>query len=138
MVKMIYSYLLDTAKSPIAGKSMKVWLEEEARDRDLAEFRSDTAAIIGILERYIYIFALMFAQPTLITGILILKAFFGWTDRAGKETAVPQGMIGTVALYHTYVIGNLLSVLLAILLGLVGLYLFPGLLIKVGLKCTIC
>jgi len=119
---------------------MKAWLEERLPNRDLSEFRSDTAAFIGVTERWIYIFALMFSQPSLITGVLILKAFFGWTDKTPKidRTETHDEMVAAVGFYHTYVIGNLLSLLTAIVLALIGLYVIPQLLALAGLTCKVC
>ncbi len=116
LIGTIYTWILSTAKSPLPNKNMKEWLEELSPERDLAEFRSKTARIIGAGERVIFIYAFMFTQPNLITGVLILKAFFAWTehrataDSAGEKTK----MLETIAHYHTYVIGNFLSLLMAI------------------------
>jgi len=120
LIKTIYNWILGAAQSPVPNKTMKAWLEELSPDRDLAEFRSKTAWIIGSLERVIFLYALMFGQPSLITGVLILKAFFSWTEhRAAPDPAVTTGtsnprMLETIAHYHTYVIGNFLSLLTAL------------------------
>jgi hypothetical protein len=115
LIGAVYTRVLSTAKSPVANKTMKEWLEELSPERDLAEFRSRTARIIGALERVIFIYALMFTQPSLITGVLILKAFFSWTEhRATADTEPKTRMLETIAHYHTYVIGNFLSLLTAI------------------------
>ena len=47
-------------------------------------------------------------------------------------------MLEAVAHYHTYIIGNLLSLLAALALGVAAIYWFPKLLIRLGLTCTIC
>lgn len=131
LIRTIYNLILGAVKSPVTGKTMKAWLEEISPDKDLAEFRSKTAWIIGSLERVIFIYALMFPQPSLITGVLILKAFFSWTEHRArpdqptsdqadtKQTASNQvteksKMLETIAHYHTYVIGNFLSIVTAI------------------------
>lgn len=106
---------------------MKKWLEDHAPDRELAEFRSKTAAIIGALERIIYIIAVAFTQPNLISGVLILKAFFAWThQRAVKTNGDTTAMYETIAHYHTYLIGNFLSLLLAVFLGLAHITWLPA------------
>lgn len=83
-------------------------------------------------ERVIYIFGIMFNYPYLITGVLILKAFFAWTEKSaeppsGTTATAPnqQGMFAVIAHYHTYVVGNLLSVLTGLFFAMLGLYLFP-------------
>lgn len=50
-IRMYFNHLLDQTKSPDPTKSMKNWLESFASDRELAEFRSQTSASIGCLER---------------------------------------------------------------------------------------
>ena len=138
LIRKAYDRILGAAKSPVSGKTMKAWLEEMSPDKDLAEFRSKTASIIGTLERVIFIYALMLAQPSLITGVLILKAFFSWTEHRATATATAteqpaekSKMLETIAHYHTYVIGNFLSLLTAILLSHVALAWFLPLFARV-------
>jgi hypothetical protein len=126
LIRKIYDLILGSVKGPTKG-TMKKWLEDLAPDKDLDEFRSKTAALIGSLERVIFIYALMFAQPNLITGVLILKAFFSWTEHrmTADQSADKSRMLETIAHYHTYVIGNFLSVLTAILLYQLAVSWFP-------------
>jgi hypothetical protein len=131
LIRTAYNRILSSVKGPVKDKTMKDWLEAISPDKDLAEFRSKTAWIIGALERFIFIYALMFSQPSLITGVLILKAFFAWTEHrarpdetdtdhaGGGNTGATQAadkskMLETIAHYHTYVIGNFLSIVTAI------------------------
>src|SRR4029079_16856768 len=136
--------------------------------------------LIGSLERAIYIFAFMYAQPALITAVIILKAFFAWTHTGTNNNQADQNqaptttaatnpvtaanpatapnpaavtnanapatpnaaqdqnsMLITIAHYHTYLIGNLLSLILAILLGLAATYWVPPLLAQL-IKSYVC
>jgi hypothetical protein len=142
IVKAIYHRLLSAAPSPVAGQSIKSWLEARAPQPELAEFRSKTAAVIGVLERIIFIFGFMFAQAGLIAGVLVLKAFFAWTHLEAPTGPAPapgrNAMLEAVAQYHTYIIGNLLSLLAALALGVAAIYGFPKLLVWLGMTCSIC
>jgi hypothetical protein len=101
------------------------------------------ALIIGWTERPLYIFAIMFAQPGVITAVIILKAFFNWTqvftepslasdpgeNRSAESIAAEklERMRRAIAHYHAYVLGNLISLALGLMLGEVGVYAFPSL-----------
>ncbi len=128
LIKLVYNGLLEEAKSPEkADQNLKQWIEG-LLGNDLAEFRAKTSGWIGVMERWVYIVSIMLGQFSLITGVLVLKAFFGWTDKTLTATAEAEhvkGMKRTIALYHTYLLGNLLSLALGILLGLIGLYVLP-------------
>jgi hypothetical protein len=132
LIRTTYSWILGAANSPVPNKTMKAWLEDLSPGGDLAEFRSKTAWIIGALERVIFIYALMFGQPGLITGVLILKAFFSWTeqrataDPAATAAAESARRLETIAHYHTYVIGNFLSLLTALAVYQAASLWFPG------------
>jgi hypothetical protein len=112
------------------------------------EFLDRTAWIIGTLERIVLIYAMVYSQPSLITGVIILKAFFAWTQSAAKppiliidpaDLATLQAELDRLAgddemamnkvldHYHTYIIGNFLSLLIAIGLYAASQYLFPSL-----------
>jgi hypothetical protein len=133
MIRGAYNRILGSTKGPANSGTMKQWLEAHAPDSELAEFRSKTAWMIGALERIIYIIAFFFGQPGLITGALILKAFFAWThQRAPKSDDDTTAMYETIAHYHTYLIGNFLSLLLAIFLGLASVHWFPALIVRLS------
>lgn len=142
LVRMIYSHVLDIVRAPDAGKSMKEWLQERALEKDMADFRSDMSAIIGRLERIGYISAIVFSIPALITAIIILKAFFAWSeskDSLGAATASQASSkpayLATLAHYQTYVFGNLISLLFGVFLGLAALFLFPKWIAALGVSC---
>jgi len=132
LVEFCYSEIL-RAPSPNSGEVMGKWLDRDKPDPNLVKFRSKTAWIIGALERILYIYALHFSQPSLITGVLILKAFFAWTDRPNLIPSVPDPaqivhtILETKARYYTYIVGNLLSLVLAILLYEGFVHWFPKL-----------
>ena len=103
------------------------------------------AMVIGCAERPLYIFAIMFAQPGVITAVIILKAFFNWTQvltetppapASAAENKSPKSLAAerhermrkTIAHYHAYVIGNLISLALGLALAELGVHAFPPLL----------
>ena len=92
--------------------------------------------LVGCLERAVYIFGIMFAQPGVITGVLILKAFFGWVDKiAGSDPNRTPSVRAYVAVYYAYIIGNLISLIVGLALGELGFLVFPRLLAKAGVPC---
>jgi hypothetical protein len=90
--------------------------------------------MIGPLERVFYIYAIMMPQLTILTPIIVLKAFFGWitheridaflstlpADRSAlaKDLRFVNGIV--YVLYHSYIYGNILSLMLGLALGHVG------------------
>ncbi|MBR0848281.1 hypothetical protein JQ543_11070 [Bradyrhizobium diazoefficiens] len=132
LVRLVYDLILGRPK-------------EKDRHR---EFLTSTAWIIGTMERIILIYAMIYSQLSLITGVIILKAFFSWTQSTANppiliiDPADPAAlqaeanrlkgdndgaMREVLAHYHTYIIGNFLSLLIAIGLYAAAQYLFPPL-----------
>jgi len=92
------------------------------------------AATVGCIERPIYILAIMLGQPGIITAVIILKAFFNWTFPY-SEKKNGEGLVEMNVYYHAYVIGNLLSLSLALVLAEIGVHVFPALLRRFGSLC---
>jgi hypothetical protein len=111
----------------------KVRSSEESKRFIELEFKSTGAKWIGQAERTIYIFGIMFGQPGVITGVIILKAFFNWTDKF--LASVPpdnarvdlrrQNYVDMISNYHVYLAGNLISIIVGLTLGELGIFLFP-------------
>lgn len=151
----LFSFLLACALSLFPGNLLVRWLhvrllrwerpwpfgkKKESIQEIIGERpEHDTigAMIMGRTERPLYIFAIMFAQSGVITAVIILKAFFNWTQvftepsLSSDQLASPpaeataiERMRKTIAHYHAYVIGNLISLALALLLAELGIYLF--------------
>ena len=99
------------------------------------EFRSVGAAWIGRVERVIYVFGIMFGQSGVITAVIILKAFFNWTDKFlamsqdqnADIDARKQNYTDIISNYHVYLVGNLLSIIVGLFWGEVGIWAFPRL-----------
>src|SRR5438270_12344403 len=73
--------------------------------------RSALVPKIGGLERIFYVFAVMYAKPELVTGWLVMKTFSGWV---GED---PESRY---ARYNGFVIGNILSLLFGLGLGIIA------------------
>ena len=74
----------------------------------LDEYYLRFAALIGITERFLYVYAVMFNQFSLLGGWLVMKAFFSWMKK------------DSLCDYHAYIFGTALSLLLGLLCGAVG------------------
>src|SRR5213592_4294040 len=62
------------------------------KDEDFIRTRSTLgASTVGCVERIAYIFGIMFAQAGIITGVIILKAFFAWTDWYDRSRKIDPG-----------------------------------------------
>lgn len=72
---------------------------------------SKLATSVGGLERMFYIFAMMYETPEIVTGWLVMKAFFGWI-REKKAEELEE--------FNVLVILNMLSLLIGLGLGLVA------------------
>ena len=97
----------------------------------IAELRADLGAdkpvgkVVGLIERELYLYALIFPIHSLITGVLLFKAFSGWL-KLGDTPVTPdsQGVLSSVELvglqtlvrYYSYAIGNFVSLAWAILI----------------------
>ena len=95
----------------------------------IAELRADLGAdkpvgrIVGLVERELYLYALIFPMHGLITAVLLFKAFSGWL-KLGDTPAAPdsQGGLSSIELmglqtlvrYYSYAIGNFVSLAWAI------------------------
>jgi hypothetical protein len=101
-----------------------------------AKHYDPAGGLVGCLERSVYVFAIMFAQPGVITGVLILKAFFGWVEKiSDTDPDKAPSVRAYVAVYYAYIIGNLISLIVGLALGELGFLLFPRLLAKAGIPC---
>lgn len=101
----------------------------------IAEGREDLGAkrpigrIVGVLERQIYLYALMSPIHGLITAVLLFKAFSGWlklgdmpdakteqTDDSKANLESEFKGLKTLARYYSYAIGNFMSLAWAVLI----------------------
>jgi hypothetical protein len=77
------------------------------------------APTVGGLERVLYVYAVMSGKYEVITGWLVMKAFFGWIGperrRAKKGTSASDEISNT---YNGFILGTLLSLLLGLAAGL--------------------
>jgi hypothetical protein len=90
----------------------------------IAELRADLGAdrpvgkVVGLIERELYLYALILPIHGLITAVLLFKAFSGWL-KLGDTPVTPdsQGVLSSVELmglqtlvrYYSYAIGNFVS-----------------------------
>lgn len=79
------------------------------------DFDMRFAALIGITERFLYVYAVMFSQFSLLSGWLVMKAFFGWISNRGTTQKE------RLSHYHTYLFGNALSLLMGLLCARIGI-----------------
>jgi hypothetical protein len=79
---------------------------------------------IGRLERVLYIFGVMSGHYELITGWLVMKAFFGWIKSENtadvQEGVVDDGTSAVLDRFNSFLIGNLLSLLIGLACGVGG------------------
>ncbi len=61
----------------------------------------------------LYIFSVMSGNYEIITGWLLLKAFFGWIESEKQKDADEQ-----LLKYNAFIIGTILSLLIGIAVGL--------------------
>jgi len=78
------------------------------------------SALTGSLERAIYIYSILTLQYSLFAGFIVMKAFFTWAEKAKDPQ---EDSNATLIHYYTYVIGNCLSILFAILSVFIAIYL---------------
>jgi hypothetical protein len=108
LVRVIYSFILHNTRSFDPKKTL-LELGREYFDIPPNQDYSDPAsALIGNLERCLYVFAIMFGQPGIITAVVILKAFFGWVEQLGAKATTngAPSMKAHIAVYYVYIIGN--------------------------------
>lgn len=106
---------------------------QAAIEAAIAEDREDLGAkrpigrIMGVIERQIYLYALISPIHGLITAILLFKAFSGWlklgdmpdikaeqTDGAKENVESEFKGLKTLARYYSYTIGNFMSLAWAV------------------------
>ncbi len=84
---------------------------------------SALASRIGGLERSLYIFAVMADQNALITGWLVMKAFFGRISTEMGTVPPDQNRRDLHLIYYTnYLIVNLLFLLIGLAIGIIVLF----------------
>jgi hypothetical protein len=68
-------------------------------------------ATIGFFERQAYLYSLA-VLPSLMTGVLLFKAFFSWINSSAITEASHRQL--AIAQYYSYALGNLISLIWAI------------------------
>jgi hypothetical protein len=87
---------------------------EEREHRDLTE-TPPFGAIVGFIERQLYLYALFTKTPDIIAAVLMFKAFSGWiAGEALRKTAEKD--LKVLARFYVYAIGNFVSLLWAVLI----------------------
>ena len=103
---------------------------EQMTQKVTAELRADLGAdrpvgrVVGVIERELYLYALIFPIHGLITAVLLFKAFSGWLELSGSPEktggeilgSAELAGLGTLSKYYSYAIGNFLSLIWAILI----------------------
>jgi len=83
--------------------------------------RTALAGTVGGLERVLYIYAVVFDKYEIITGWLVMKAFFGWIrseERSTKKEKENKATLDEVSnTYNGFVLGTLLSLLIGLAAG---------------------
>lgn len=89
-------------------------------DGEIRQFLAmELAREIGRVEKLVYVLAVMLGQYSLITAVIILKAFFGWINipRSPSQSSELQSDLNY---YYVYIYGNMLSLIVGLFLGFVG------------------
>jgi hypothetical protein len=139
IIRRTYNYILHNTTTYDHDKTLLALAREFFDVKDGQEYRDSAGGLVGCLERSAYIFGIMFGQPGVITGVLILKAFFGWVEQLSARTSdrsQPLTIKAYIAVYYVYIIGNLLSLILALILAELGFLLFPHIISHLGIGIT--
>ncbi|HWX84653.1 MAG TPA: hypothetical protein VNZ48_13720 [Xanthobacteraceae bacterium] len=100
------------------------WTKLAARAQFPGGKPSKLSGPIGGLERVLYIFGVMSGQYQLITGWLVMKAFFGWIKSESAADvqggSVDDGTSAALDRFNSFLIGNLLSLLIGLACGVGG------------------
>lgn len=70
---------------------------------------------VGFVERQIYFYGLLTGVSAVISGVLILKAFFAWID-VKQQNATDEDRYMSLARFYGYAIANFVSLLWALLI----------------------
>ncbi len=70
---------------------------------------------VGMIERQLYLYALLANLSALFSGVLLFKAFFAWID-VKQEKPSDEERYMSLARYYGYAIANFLSVLWSLLI----------------------
>jgi hypothetical protein len=97
--------------------------EEHTVEEELENFQHEldleNAVVIGKWERALYVYSVMFGQFSLLSGWLVMKAFFGWLGTKEQEREQEQAR-WRMRKYHLYLYGNLWSLLTGLGCGAIG------------------
>lgn len=114
---------------PLTGATDKVPKESNSIEALRDKLGLQFGGMIGRVEGVLYIYALMTSQFVgLLTGVIVLKALFGWIrvpEPKGDSQSIENSSFASsngydptitevIILYHGYIFGNLISVLLAL------------------------
>jgi len=116
-------------RGPLVGQSLDEAIRAaKAQDREDFGVGRPLGKVVGVIEREIYLYALLTPIHGLITAVLLFKAFSGWLrlgdtsngddkDQLLEETGKAETKgLRTLARYYSYAIGNFISVAWALLM----------------------
>ena len=110
-------------------------LENEI-DKQLKGIDILLAKRIGKLERIFYIYAFMFESLGLLSGWIVLKAFFSWvtnSDDGANGSAGKKSSERALRSFYLYIWGNALSLLLALAMAKLGSIISESIIVTVKL-----
>jgi hypothetical protein len=105
-----------TLKRDTADYKSKVEEEVETFERELD---LENAVVIGKWERALYVYSVMFNQFSLLSGWLVMKAFFGWLGTKEQEREQERAR-WRMRKYHLYLYGNVWSLIVGLGCGAIG------------------
>lgn len=88
----------------------------ELNSRIEKHFDLPLAALVGCIERAIYVFAVITPAYDLIIAWLIMKAFHEWVSE-GKDQPLS---LSKLTIYQLYLVGNAISLIAGLIIGVVA------------------
>lgn len=113
-VKALFLWVVRSA----AGQSAKTGTETaaELNQRIEEHFDLPLAALVGCIERVIYVFAVITPAYDLIIAWLIMKAFHEWVSE-GKDQPLS---LPKLTIYQLYLVGNAVSLIAGLIIGVLA------------------
>jgi hypothetical protein len=101
-----------TVDAAAVGKSVKDATEAAVqKELGLLSQSHPIGRVIGFLECELYLYGLLTSQGSIISGVLLFKAFSGWLGTPAESDSVK-----TLARFCAYAIGNFTSLLSAVVI----------------------